>query len=376
MSTSAPDLIEQLLAAGVTGTAAPWPRVVDGRFVDAMVEAAHDHGVAALLARAVPHAGEPDWLAPLREGLRPHVTGEAATEMLRRAEVARVVSVLARGGVGCLLMKGAPLAYSHYSSPWMRPRVDTDLLIEPEDREASIEVMTAEGYAPGTGFSGELVTHQHTWERMDWLGLRHLFDIHTRVANPQLFARVLEFRELDSRAVAVPVLGPTARGLSAVDALLLAAVHRAAHHYGSNRLIWLYDIHLLIGGMDDGERVQLAERAIAKGIQVVTADAILAAATRFGVEMSSALRIFVESAPERAEATASFLVPGLTKVDILLHDLRALPRWRSKGRLILEHLFPPASYMRQVYAVSHPAVLPWVYTHRILSGVAKWFRRH
>ena len=134
-------------------------------------------------------------------------------------------------------MKGAPLAYSHYPHPWMRPRADTDLLIAPECRHASAGVMTAEGYASGTGFSGELVTHQHVWERVDRQGLRHLFDIHTRVANPFPFAGSFEFRELASRAVPIQALGRVDRGLCAVDALLVAAAHRAAHHYGSNRII-------------------------------------------------------------------------------------------------------------------------------------------
>ena len=281
-----------------------------------MLEAAHDHGVAALLARAVAHPTGPGWLAPLRDSLQAHVTAEAVTEVLRRAEVERVVSAFDRGGVPALLIKGAQLAYSHYPYLWMRPRVDTDLLIEPECRVASIEVMRAEGYLPGTGFSGELVTHQHMWERVDRQGLRHIFDIHTRVANPHLFARVLQFRELASRAEPVPALGPAARAPGAADAVLLAAVHRAAHHYGSNRLIWLYDIHLLVGGMDEGQLRQLVARATSKGIRAVTADAITAAGERFGVPVAPALAAVVESSG-RAEATASFLKPDRTKVDIL-----------------------------------------------------------
>ena len=51
-----------------------------------------------------------------------------------------------------------------------------------------------------------------------------------RICSPAL----LEFRELASRAAPVPAPGPAAKGLDAVDALLMAAVHRAAHHYGSN----------------------------------------------------------------------------------------------------------------------------------------------
>ena len=372
----APDLVEQLLRASLSGTAAPWPPDADDRFGDEVLEAARDHGVEALLAGPVTHRSAPGWPERLREHLRAHVRAEAATEVLRRAEVERVLSLLERGGVPAVLMKGAPLAYSHYPKPWLRPRVDTDLLIDPARQAASVEVMTAEGYALGTGFSGELVTHQHEWEQIDRHGLRHVFDIHTRAANPHLFASLFEFPELASRAVPVPELGPAAPGATAVDALLLAGIHRVAHHYGTNRLIWLYDIHLLLGAMDDADLRALAKRATAKGIRAVTAAAVSASCERFAQPVPPLVAALAASPAEPAEATARFLEPGRTKVDILLADLRVLPGWRQRIQLVLEHLFPPAAYIRQAYAVSHPIMLALAYTHRILAGVARWFRRN
>ena len=41
------------------------------------------------------------------------------------------------------------------------------------------------------------------------------------------------------------MLDTSARGPSSVDALVLAAVHRIAHHFDSDHLIWLYDIDLI-----------------------------------------------------------------------------------------------------------------------------------
>jgi hypothetical protein len=111
--------------------------------------------------------------------------------------------------------------------------------------------------------------------------------------------------------------------------VVLLAVLCAAHHYASNRLIWLYDIHLLANGMDDGQLRQLVARATSKGVRAVTAEAITAAGERFDVPVPPAL---VESPSGRAEATASFLEPGRTKVDILREDLRALPgRWDASA---------------------------------------------
>ena len=47
-----------------------------------------------------------------------------------------------------------------------------------------------------------------------------------------------------ANGVAVPILAIL---LAPVNALVLACIHRLAHHQGRDRLVWLYDIHLLAG---------------------------------------------------------------------------------------------------------------------------------
>jgi hypothetical protein len=62
------------------------------------------------------------------------------------------------------------------------------------------------------------------------------------------------------------------------------------------------------------------------------------------------------------------------KVDILASDLKALPGWRQRLRLLREHVFPPAGYIRRRYAVSSPLALPALYAHRFVTGAFKWRR--
>ena len=84
----------------------------------------------------------------------------------------------------------------------------------------------------------------------------------------------------------------------------------------------------------------LCERLLSH-VRAVTADAVTTACDRFGTSVPPPVAALGVSTVDRSEATASFLEPGRTKVDILLADLRALSGWRPKTRLILEHLFPP-----------------------------------
>ena len=93
------------------------------------------HGVQGLLApnfaRQIPRsAGLQIFVRPLR---RRRISG--LLEILQRRETVTVLEALTQRGIRPLLMKGAPLAYTHYRSPHLRPRGDTDVLIRRVDRE-------------------------------------------------------------------------------------------------------------------------------------------------------------------------------------------------------------------------------------------------
>jgi hypothetical protein len=275
-----------------------------------------------------------------------------------------------------LLIKGAQIAYAHYPRPWLRPRLDTDLLIRPSDRCGADDVLRALGYRPGTDFSGDLVTHQFQYERPDQYGLTHIIDLHWKVANPYVFADVLQFDELEADGVPMPILGRGARGLSDRHALLVACIHRVAHHDNSDRLIWFYDIQLLATAMSAERREEVADVARAKHLGAVCASGITLALDRFRTEIPRGWVDRLRTNGRDAETTAAFLQDRRTKMHVLLSDFRVLRGWRPKLRLIQQHLFPPAAYIRRAYAVSHRSFLPLAYAYRIVRGVGKWVRRH
>ena len=66
-----------------------------------------------------------------------------------------------------------------------------------------------------------------------------------------------------------PSSAAAARALGPVDALLLACIHRVAHHDDCEKLLWIYDIHLLAHGMDRRRLKQFATRAAEKRIRAV-----------------------------------------------------------------------------------------------------------
>ena len=335
--------MEQRVAAVLRGEPVGWPPA-DGHAAQArLLEVAASHGVVPMLVHQLDRAKTlHQWPIGIREPLIEAASRQVWVETRHRGELLQVLSALAAIGVPALLMKGAALAYLYYPDPCLRPRYDTDLLVRKDDMPSVTRVMRALGYRRSNRTSGDLVIPQSQFVKDGRPGLLHAYDFHWKIAIPVLFADVLSFDDVVTRAIAVPALGAHARALGRVDALLLACVHRVAHHHGDERLLWLYDIHLLANDLDREPFRQFSALAAQKQIRAVCADGLTLAHrwlhTRLPAEVMSTLMAQASSEP-----TAVHLAGGLRQVDLLSSDLRALDRWPARWQLLREHLFPPAT---------------------------------
>ena len=365
----------RLAAALLRGEPVPWPP--DGERT-AFFDAAGAHGVQPLLAHQLHRSGLASrWQDEVGGPLRQAARLEALAEVVRRREMQRVLGALDTAGVRALLMKGAALAYLCYPHSALRPRCDTDLLIRPVDRATLTRVMRELGYRRWTLTSGDLVMPQCTLVKEDRSGIWHAYDVHVKIANPAVFSELLSFEEAAARSVAVPVLGAPARALGPVDALLLACIHRVAHHHDSEKLLWLYDIHLLASGMDRPAFERFAALAAEKQLRAVSVRGLTLARRWFATEVPGDVMeaLSLHDAHDAAEPTATFLDRRLSRVDLLFSDLTALGGWSVRWQLLRQHLFPPAAYMRERYALSGSVPLPALYAHRAVRGAWKWCRR-
>jgi hypothetical protein len=363
---------ESLIAAALRHENAPWPTDAPPNFEASFLGAAAEHGVTPLLSLA---PAMQSWPRGVQSAIARRYREGAAREIIRHDEIMQVLSALAEAGVSVLLLKGAGIAYTHYPQPWLRPRLDTDLLVAPDDRGRATVTLERLGYEPLTHFDGELVTYQSQLKRVGRSGVIDRLDLHWRVANPQVFADVLTFVELTRDAAPIAALGPTARTLSPAHALLLACVHRVAHHANSDRLIWLYDIRLVVERMSPAELECAAAMGASKNLQPVIAAGLTRASAVFPLGAKNpGIDRLLQPAGHDVRAITEFLREDRTKVHDLVSDLRALQGWRPRLRLIREHLLPPAAYLRRVYRFSNPLFLPFAYALRVLSGAVRWFR--
>jgi Uncharacterised nucleotidyltransferase len=337
-----------------------------------LVAAAKIEGVLPLLADAAESAG---WDTEFRARVRASVLGEAALSIVAERELRTVLDALGEDNIVPLLFKGAHLAFTVYPSPDRRPRVDTDLLIKESDRDGATRCLRRIGYLPAMRVTGDVAFGQCQYWRTDRTGAAHTIDLHWRIANPKAFGGRITYDELRRTAVAIPQLGSHAYAPSATYALLIACVHRTAHHADAPRLIWLYDIHLLASRLSEREWLSLVEIASDRGVAPVVAAGLEHAREALAASVPPAIVNRLRSHTVETDADVlAFLDGAPPQIRIAWSDLRRTQGWRARARFVREHLFPPASYVQERYQSRSHAMLPLLYAHRIATGGVKWLR--
>ena len=363
--------LDEQLCAVLSGH--PPARRLSHEDFNALWARARAHSVDALIAACLlplEHRLPPT----ARDRLSARLADAELRDLLRHRELCRVAASFGAAGVDVLLLKGAGLAHTVYGEPHVRPSRDIDLFIRRGGRDAAERALAAIGYARLREPDAELASTQRHYARVDGGGGHHFIDLHWSVSNPRAFADALSFDDAWSGSIAVPAVNPAARTLGIPDALLLACIHRVAHHQDAADLLWLWDIHLLAGRLTREEWTAFVGRAERTRMRAISVRGIEMARRRFATCLPPDVleRLAAAGAVEPA---ARFLGGDLRMVDIVRADLAATGRWQDRASLLREHLFPPRAYMRAMYVRCPPALLPIAYVDRIVRGAPGWFRR-
>ena len=334
---------------------------------DVLCDALEHHGILPLVADRVAQF-EPAWPEALTTAVRDRARFHAASDLAAEVELRRVVIALDAAGLRPIVFKGAHLAYTDYERPDLRPRLDTDVLIpaDPTARQSAHEVLTAFGYASPPHAGGDLVMTQRSYALRREGRLVHVVDVHWRIANPQVFALVLLHDEIARESIHVPRIAAEARVPSAPHALLIACVHRVAHHADSDHLIWLLDIDRLVRRLTSDEWTRFNELCRERQVTAVCGRSLERATSLLGTPLP-------ELAADGAEPSAGFPETHRDSAHAALSDFRALRSTRDRARFTREHLLPPAPYMREVYARGSHAPLAWLYAKRLILGARAWW---
>jgi hypothetical protein len=171
----------------------------------------------------------------------------------------------------------------------------------------------------------------------------------------------------------VPRLHPLALRIGNVDALIVSLLHRASNNRPAgcgfgDRLIWHYDIHLIVEQLSDDEFVLFPQRVEAKRVAAIAIEGLRHCADRF---RSPRLELLIERLAHGpvAESGAEFLNAGRLQYEWI--EIRAIPGAGARMSYLAQRTFPAPDYMRERYPDAAGHSLPLLHARRILNGLAK-----
>lgn len=248
----------------------------------------------------------------------------------------------------CILFKGAALAHAYYPEPWLRPSSDSDCLISPEDRPKYNTLLTDQlEFKKLFAIEGELVSYQSTYVRKLTKNTNLTLDLHWRVNNRQSLAKTYTMDELSERGTTTASLNHAVIIPSAVDSILLSCIHRLGHHADDERLIWLYDIHLLINSLNEDDWEELCLLCEDKKIAAITLDALLVCADLLETDIPSDAKQNLEKLAKRDEPSKLVLQRNTSQWQLFKQDLNSLDNVQQKAQLLKENLFPSSEYIKE-----------------------------
>jgi hypothetical protein len=244
------------------------------------------------------------------------------------------------------------------------------------------DVLTTLGFELYMGVSGEFISYQATYLFTPADASTHSIDLHWRINNSELLSRLFSYDELLEHAIHLTKLCPAALGVSPVHAFLLACMHRATHrqapyyvdgvaYYSADRLIWLYDVHLLTESLSSTQWQEIVRLAGDKGLCATCLDGIGRASACFHMRCPDFVLTGLAGSGAK-ERPATYL--NASKLRQQWMDFRALGGVSHQLRFLQQLFLPPAAYMRSKYAEARLGWLPWLYARRALSGFIKRLR--
>lgn len=261
-----------------------------------------------------------------------------------------------------LIWKGSALAYEYYQDPSLRPRIDSDILISPEDKNKVFSILQQKNYQQKT-FHGDL------WGQVVFTcstsAQEHVFDVHWEVFAQQDLKELFSFSELWQERKKIP--GLSAYTVSDLAAVQLAVIHWVGHHFMHPEEHWLEDLRLLTAGRSpqwwDKLKHSCAQKKIAKIVH-------------------ESLRITLGTSPWTTEEALNIpanpldrlLVARRTRWHDFLSDFYFL---KGKKRLVFlhHHLIPDPRHLRLKYKTRahYPSAFLylWHYVNKIF--LAKFF---
>jgi len=354
------------ICQALRGEPSPWTDPDPDIGSEEFLQLCRYHGVQALVYQCMRERDEwRDWPQKVRLTLESSNKAGVAAELLRAHYLAGLLKHFEHLGIRSVLIKGEALAVTHYAVPGTRVRCDSDIFIPIHDiglvkkavRDAGLWIV-----------SPVYKSHQFTVVRQGTDPRQFALDIHWRILNDPRFARTLSFDDVYECSTKVPGF-QDARALNAVDALLLACMHRFGNKsHDRDRLIWIYDIHLLVSGMTQQQKIEFAEKSVELTVQMPCFDGLSKSREFFGTDVPDGIMELL--ATDGKPATLARRV-ALSNLGLLVDDWKTLGNYKARLDLMRELFLPSAGSLMSKYGKDDPRWLPLLWLRQVFGGLTK-----
>ena len=293
-------------------------------------------------------------------------------ELYAKQNLQQTIEIFNNNDIHCLILKGSALAYSLYQQPYQRIRGDTDILIRLEDKVTVDSLLVESGYEKSVTVSGNLISHQSTYTKTDDTG-SHIYDLHWRLSNRNAFALLFDFDELYQHREIIRQINDNAYRLSNTDALLHAIIHYYGHFPGDReRLIWIYDMHLLCSQLTDACWSIFVQQCNTKKLEPLAIKALILTQASFNTYIPDPILHKLKQSPIKLNKIEQrrLVATKWSRIEQFRSDWAALTL-SQRCQLIREYLLPPSEFILAQNHSTNKLLLPYFYCKRLLLGGVK-----
>lgn len=335
-----------------------------------LYEAAIQHGVAGLIYQKNHNiAFTPDSTKFIEQLGNYHNSYKILSSFID-AEATTVLKQLKKEKIDVVVLKGFSLAQQVYSAPFLRPKTDIDILIKEEDKETIKNIFQSLGYNNPRGWEPKAIINQFSYKKSLGKGVNVFFDIHLKISNSKKIENILNYDDLLKSANTM-----TCDGINLINiphALTHAVFHLLGHKASGDmvKLIWYYDINLLIKAADEDTKQELITLINNTGLANLMTYTLKLTAQYFPSKELTVLLKALEYLPFNSDY--NYLLGNTSGAKGLWLTLQASHSLKEKVSVIKETVFPPREEIYVKYGKHTKWPLSMLYIRRIISGTVKY----
>lgn len=285
-------------------------------------------------------------------------------------EATNVLKKLKKEQIDVVVLKGFALAQAVYSEPSLRPKTDIDILIRAEDKDKIKNIFESLGYSNPRGWEPKAIINQFSYKKTLGKGISVYFDIHLKISNSKKIENILNYNELLKSANTT-----TNEDINLINlpyALTHAVFHLLGHKASGDmvKLIWYYDIFLLIQNINDQAEQELINLITRTGLANLMTHTLTLTSQYFPSEELTLLTKKIADLP--FDSNYDYLLGNTRGAKGLWLTLKASGSLKERINVIRETMFPPAVEIYTKYGKHTKWPLSMLYLRRIITGSFKY----